>query len=227
MEKKRKAWEILKGILVLGILIFLVWVTLKNIGILVYKGIEKLSNLASNFEAVIIVALITGSVSILGVIISSVIAKTIEYRQKTKRYLIEKREQPYADFVEMVYKVMKNSKTGNEYGEDEMLEDMVKFSQQLTLWGSSKVIKKWLQFRNLSQSNQVKPTDNLFIMEEILFEIRKDMGQPKSGLKQGDLLAFFVNDIKKYLPNNEKTMSSPKGIAPTKHEHFVIFRKFS
>ena len=30
------------------------------------------------------------------------------------------------------------------------------------------------------------------------------MGQKKSGLKQGDILAFFVNDIKDYLPKDKK-----------------------
>ena len=38
----------------------------------------------------------------------------------------------------------------------------------------------------------------------IIFEIRKDMGQKKSGLKQGDILAFFVNDIREYLPKNKR-----------------------
>ena len=46
----------------------------------------------SNMDAVVIVALITGSVSILGVVISSIVSKLIEYQQKTKRYLYEKRK---------------------------------------------------------------------------------------------------------------------------------------
>ena len=36
----------------------------------------------SNMDAVVIVALITGSVSILGVVISSIVSKLIEYQQK-------------------------------------------------------------------------------------------------------------------------------------------------
>ena len=86
-------------------------------------------------DAVIIVALITGAVSILGVILSSIIAKILEYKQNTKRYLYEKREEPYSEFIEMVYKVQQYTKIQKEYPEEEMLTDIVKFSKKLTLWG--------------------------------------------------------------------------------------------
>ena len=83
-----------------------------------------------------------------------------------------------------------------------MIDDISNFSQALTLWGSSRVIKKWIKFREIIQENPAK-TENLFILEEIVFEIRKDMGQKRKGLKQGDLLSFFVNDIKNHLPKNK------------------------
>ena len=39
--------------------------------------------------------------------------------------------------------------------------------------------------------------DNLFLMEEIMNEMRKDLGLRR--VKKGNLLAFFVNDIKEVL----------------------------
>ena len=84
-----------------------------------------------------------------------------------------------------------------------MINDIANFSQALTLWGSSRVIKKWIEFRELSQDKTLA-MQNLFLLEDIVFEIRKDMGQKKKGLKQGDLLSFFVNDIKNHLPKNKK-----------------------
>lgn len=80
-------------------------------------------------DAVIIVALITGAVSILGVVLSSIVAKILEYRQNTKRYLYEKREEPYSEFIEMVYKLQQNIKNKKGYSEEEMLADIVKFSK--------------------------------------------------------------------------------------------------
>lgn len=52
------------------------------------KFINWIRDFTSNTEAVIVVALITGAVSISGIIIS----KIIEYRQDTKRYLYEKKK---------------------------------------------------------------------------------------------------------------------------------------
>lgn len=115
-------------------------------GGLVVKGIEALSNIATKTDAVIIVALLTGAVSIVGVVISSIVAKSLEYKQKTQRYLYEKREEPYSQFIDMVYKMQKNVREDGEYTQDEMLKDILMFSQKLTLWGSSKVVKNGLLF---------------------------------------------------------------------------------
>lgn len=189
-----------KGLIVLGILVWLSVIAIQYILNAISNTFVKITQVSSNVDAVVIVALITGMVSILGVILSSIVAKILEYRQKTKRYLYEKREEPYSEFIEMVYNLQRNAKGSKNYTEEQMMIDMVHFSKKLTLWGSTKVIKKWLRFRELSQTAGNSPTDNLFILEDIIFEIRKDMGQPRRGLKQGDLLAFFVNDIRDYLP---------------------------
>lgn len=162
-----------------------------------------INQVASKMDAVVAVALITGSLSVLGVVISSIISKILEYRQNTKRYLYEKKEEPYSEFIEMVYKTQMLVKENKEYNEKEMLDDIFSFSKKLTLWGSSEVIKKWLTFREVSQNKAGNPTDNLFILEEIIFEIRNDMGQKRKGLKKGDILSFFVNDIKEYLPKDK------------------------
>ena len=152
--------------------------------------------MASKMEAVVIVALITGMVSIIGVIISSVVAKIIDYRKSRQDYLARKRETPYGEFVEMIYKIQQNTKNKGSYTEEQMLEDLSKFSKQITLWGSSKVVNKWVKFRE-NGANPNAGMDNLFLMEEIMNEMRKDLGLRR--VKKGNLLAFFVNDIKEVL----------------------------
>lgn len=155
--------------------------------------IHFLAEAVNNLDAVVIVALITGAVSIVGVIISSIVAKIIDYKKNRKAYLAQKREDPYGQFVDMVYKIQANAKNENSYTEKEMLDDLSKFSKQITLWGSSNVVNKWVQFRE----NCANPEDgkkNLFLLEEIMNEMRKDLGLRK--VKKGNLLAFFVNDIK-------------------------------
>jgi len=157
--------------------------------------VDWVSDMASKMEAVVIVAFITGMVSIIGVIISSIVAEIIDYRKSRQDYLARKREVSYGEFVEMIYKIQQNVKNPGSYTEEKMLEDLSKFSKQITLWSSSEVVNKWVQFRE----NGAKPdagTDNLLLMEEIINEMRKDLWLKK--VKKGNLLAFFVNDIKKF-----------------------------
>ena len=93
----------------------------------------------------------------------------------------------------MIYKIQQNSKNPDSYTQEQMIEDLLKFSKQITLWGSSRVVKKWVEFR----LNGAKPDtgkENLFVMEQIMNEMRKDLGLKK--VKKGNLLGFFINDIK-------------------------------
>ena len=204
MKKKSASLkELIPGFIALGVVALIVAIALRFVINAISSAAIKIMQASSNVDAVIIVALITGTVSIAGVVLSSIIAKILEYRQNTKRYLYEKREEPYSDFIEMVYKIQQKSKNNEKYSDDEMTSDITRFSKKLTLWGSRRVIQKWLKFRETSQavagSSSSNPSENLFILEDIIFEIRKDMGQGKGGLKRGDLLAFFINDIRNYV----------------------------
>lgn len=102
----------------------------------------------------------------------------------------------YGEFVEMIYKVQGNIKSEGSYTEKMMMDDLSKFSKQITLWGSSRVVNKWVKFREEGANPNAK-SDNLFLMEDIMNEMRKDLGMKK--VKKGNLLAFFVNDIKSIL----------------------------
>ena len=198
-SERHPKWNFFFGLIILLVLIGLAGVFLyycaHYLRIGINKAIDYLSSVVSKLDAVIIVALITGMVSIIGVVLSSIVSKVLEYKQKRREYLYQKREEPYSEFVEMVYKVQESTKKGKPYSDDEMITDMYKFSQKLTLWGSNRVIKKWLKFREYSSNQPDGNNQNIvFIMEDIMYAMRKDMGLRK--LKKGDLLAFFVNDIR-------------------------------
>lgn len=190
---------LLLSLLAMGL--FVIFVVFKYIGLGISHFIDWLRDIASKLEAVVIVALITGTVSLTGVILSSIVAKSIDYKKSRKTYLAQKREKSYGAFVEMVYKVQKNSKNANSYTEKEMIEDMLSFSQELTLWGSKKVADKWVQFR-LNGADPDSAQENLFLLESIMNEMRHDMGVKR--VKKGNLLSFFVNDVKETMKAKKK-----------------------
>lgn len=74
----------------------------RYIGMGLANLLSLISDVTSKMDAVVIVALITGMVSIIGVIISSVVAKIIDYKKGRQEYLAKKREEPYGEFVEMI-----------------------------------------------------------------------------------------------------------------------------
>lgn len=203
-QNKSSITNVILGIIIIGItasiVVYLIGILFNYISNL----LVRLSQVASRLDAVVYVALISGTLSIIGIVINSIISKIIERRQNIKRYLYSKKEEPYSEFIEMVYRIQEKTKAEEEYSEKEMLQDLNSFSKKLTLWGSNKVIRKWLDFRSKSINQQINPAGNLFMLEEIIFEIRKDMGQSKRGLKKGDILKFFVNDISEYLQNDKK-----------------------
>ena len=194
-EKHPKLNIFLGLVLIVVIGAFSIWLV-KLLYNIIINGIIKLTEVASKLDAVIIVGLVTGLVSLTGAIISSIVAKIVDYRKSRQVYLTQKREKPYGEFVEMIYQVQKNIKEPGTYSDEQMLEDLSKFSKQITLWGSSRVINKWIGFRENS-SDPEKAKNNLFLMEEIMNDMRKDLGLKK--VKKGDLLGFFINDIRKEL----------------------------
>lgn len=192
--QKHPKLNMLLGLLILGGLFYLGWLLLKwGFGQLLGL-IISLKAMAKTLDAVVLVALITGAVSIVGVIFTSVVSKVIDYKSSRRDYLAKKRENPYGEFVEMVYRVQQNTKNPGSYSEEEMLKDLSKFSKQITLWGSPNVVNKWVEFRETGNKTGEQV---LFLMEEIMNEMRKDLGLKK--VKKGNLLAFFVNDIKQVM----------------------------
>lgn len=201
-NKKSTVSDIIKGLIVLIILGIGFYYFVEYLFSIIIRLVTKIGNLTSSMDAVVIVALITGAVSISGVVLSSIVSKILEYRQKTNWYLYEKREEPYSAFIDILYKIQESSRDGKEISADitqELIDVTTTFSKKLTLWGSNRVIRKWLKYREIVQEEPQNSMQQLLIWEEIVFEIRKDMGQKKRGLKEGDILAFLINDIDKVL----------------------------
>ena len=157
--------------------------------------VDFLKKFVSNTDKVIIVAMITGMVSIIGVVFTSVIAKIIDYRYNVKKYLYDKRETPYEQFISIIYTIMEDTKKpiNEQMTESDKFRMMSDFSKGLTLWGSNKVVKKWLRYRKAAMED-MSPENSLLLLEDIIYEIRKDVGQRKR-LGKGDVLSIFINDI--------------------------------
>ena len=180
------------------ITVWLIWFLFSSLG----KGIEQfvafLKKFVNTTDKVIILAMITGMVSIIGFVFTYVIAKIIDYRYNVKKYLYDKREEPYEQFISMVYTIMEDTKkpVKHRMTELEKTKMVAEFSKGLTLWGSNKVVKKFLKYRKAAIEDS--GPEILLLLEDIIYEIRKDVGQ-HAKLRKGDMLSLFINDIEKII----------------------------
>ena len=185
-SQRHPKWNAFLGLIILILLGIGSYFLIKLVGVGILKFLEKLIDFSSKLDAVIIVALITAIVTI----VSGIISKFIDYKQKRSEYLSQKREEPYAEFINVYYKMQEKVSKHEEYQPDEMFEDIQKFQKKLMLWGSNRVVKAWIDFRTNTSSDS---SNVLFYMENILYAIRKDMGYRNLG--KGKLLSMTINDF--------------------------------
>lgn len=195
--EKHPRWNVILGLVILAAMVFLALFLLQMLIKFLGDGIAKIiawfAEISSNIDAVVIVALISGAISIFGIVLSSIVAKSLDYKRTRREYLTQKREQPYGEYIDMIYKIQQSSKPGKSYPQEEMIEDLLRFSKQITLWGSPRVVSNWVKFREIAMKGD-KGIENLLFTEQLMNDMRKDLGLPR--VKKGNLLAFFVNDIK-------------------------------
>ena len=72
-------------------------------------------------------------------------------------------------------------------------EFFVSFTRDLIVWGNPSVIKAYERFRRGSSSE----VGVLLLLDDILREIRKDLGNSNWGIKRGDLVKLFLFDPEK------------------------------
>ena len=162
-------------------------------------GLASLCNAMGSLDVAIVVALITGTISIMTVVVGGIASNN----QRKQYYPRQHREAPYQKLVEMVYKMVAKGKNPESYSETELISDFNEFSQALTLCGSPKAIKQWNGWRQANTGGMPDPEKLLFTMERIMMQLRADMGQ-KGRLKKGDLLKLFINDLDDYLLSRGK-----------------------
>ena len=99
----------------------------------------------------------------------------------------------------MIHKVSLSGKGDFVYSNEDMIKDINDFNSKLSLWGSPKVVKNWNDFRqkSLDGNKQLEPKELLNAVEEVMNEMRKDLGSKST--KKGELLSIFIYDSENLL----------------------------
>ena len=146
-------------------------------------------------DSATVVALITGMVTIVTYVTGGIVSAVM----KRDEYIRKHREKPYTSLISMYYDFQIRNMEKKPFTQEELLKVMNDFTKELALWGSTKTIQIWGKWRASLAQNRLNPTDVLFGMENVIMQMRKDMGVGKRGLRKGDLLRLTINDIDEHL----------------------------
>jgi len=172
-----------------------------------YEYIAESLSATSSIDAVVIAAMITGAVAIIGSLVNSVVSyrtKRMEYTQNETREKQKKMVDPYNKLVSLIFEILNLSKQNVAIEESMLVQKMSEFNIAVLLYGSNEVIAKWGSYRvSLANPAQSNPKEVMLKLEDLLYVIREDLGFDKRDMGAGDILSLFINDPETLTGGNE------------------------
>lgn len=162
-------------------------------------GLTALAGLDKGVKAAIVAASATILVSVITVVIGNVYASRVQIQKENR----DRKIPVYEDLFTFFFRFMNQEKSGEVVGEREFAQFSEQFNRQFMVWGSDDVVSayvKWRMFITDEKKQQLEPQENLFLFEDLVYAIRKDLGHTNKGLNTGDILSLFVNDVQSILP---------------------------
>jgi len=159
--------------------------------------------ISSSIDAAVIVALISGAIAIISVMVNSIVSyrtKRMEHdHSEAREARLERREiqekmiDPYSKLVSLISELFSLITQEKAMNDKELLKRIKEFNIAVILYGSNEVISKWGDYRINAASPNHK--EILLKLEEVLYEIREDLGFHKKDMGRGNILNLFINDV--------------------------------
>lgn len=166
----------------------------------------------------IAVAIVTAGATVFVSVFSAVWAKNSEKTQTIEQQIREKKTPIYEKFIGVAFDIIWSR--GNELPQEQNapsrrrqqgestrvttpnpVERLQELTPNLIIWGTDEVIASWVEFRKAAVNpNKDNPMEIMLVFEAFMSAIRKDLGHKDDLLEEGDLLAIFINDVDKHLP---------------------------
>lgn len=148
----------------------------------------------------LIVAIIGGTITISSFFITRYLErkKEIEFEIRIKKIPI------YEEFLSFYFKVILGDKNGKKISHTETVIFFRELHQKVIVWFPENVLKLYIDWKSKLQEYSENSDESilkelLLIQEQLMKEIREDIGHTNKKIKKGDLSSLYINDIKKYL----------------------------
>lgn len=154
--------------------------------------LKWITDLIENLEPTIVAALIVGGLTVL----SSVTVASINARRAQERVAreanISRKAEVYEGFMDFLVANMKSE--GDAKGQlfDRHQDFFYKFASKVTIYGGPKVVKAFLDWREIGANSDEKSLDHLQYFERFVREMREDLGESNKGIVENGFLGIFV-----------------------------------
>jgi hypothetical protein len=160
---------------------------------LVVRALKFFSAFESEFAAALVATAGTVLIGVVTLVLTQRESKRRDIREAHRAQKVE----VYKRFMETaVVDVLRQSAEGIELSEKELVERyqdfFFTFTADLIVWGSPGVLQAFRRFRSAAAAPEQQ--NALILMDEILREIRKDLGNSNWHITPGDLISTFLKD---------------------------------
>lgn len=183
---------------------FLAFAIVIGIIALVIWGIQTFFNYIRSAPNELAAALVAGVVTILVATITVMTGRYFERKRELDALYRDKKTEIYDEFLKEFFELF--------FSADERIEDHPKknlvaflreFTRKLLLWSSPEVIEAFVTWKD----HLIKGTPDaksIFLMEDFLFAIRKDLRHTNTGLRKGFFARLFLKESDLFLSLAEK-----------------------
>ena len=162
----------------------------------------ELFRAVSSADVAVIVAIISGVVAIIGIIVNNIVTYKIKKAEARDRENAESRSRmrdPYEKLVGLIYGLLRQVRADEELDTAELLRIMEEINKSIILNSSNKVIVKWGNFR-ISSANSQNASQIMYLMAELLIAIREDLGvEGDHPIQKIDILKLSINDPENFV----------------------------
>lgn len=184
--------------------------------VFIYMLLKFIWNSVKDYPT-ITVAIITGFLSIITIVIQRIWEKRYKQEQDIRNQKMPTYQKMVREFSVFFYNDPEKQ-TGDIFlrqkYEEEKQNKLVKFvaenNGELITWASDEVLKEWSLFRKIATSNTNSGIELMFQVEKLFYAIRKDLGHKNKNLVKGDILRLWVNDIDNFLENSQEDTNITK-----------------
>lgn len=144
----------------------------------------------------IVVALIAATVTLIGYFIT----RYLEKKKLIEQQIREQKLPVYQEFIDFIFEIFQSTKKKKELDIDKLGEFYWKMNKMSILWLSDRTFKSYSTWKDCTSKavdkhrTKKENLEILYMLENLLFEIRKDIGHENKNLVKGDILKLFIND---------------------------------